>query len=213
MPGAVARGLRVAAALADDTRTVIQLTDREHRREDDEAMMSPPLLRRIATLALAALLALSTAASAAPPSWLSLELTDARTGELFALGDLEGRTVFVQPMATWCSSCRRQMAVLRDVIEGLDPDAYAFVGLSVETALAPSELARYVDSQGFGWTFAVSTPELLRALTATFGFGAANPPATPHFIVRPDGSVGELSTGFRNAEQLVAALSEAAALE
>ncbi len=176
-------------------------------------MMTTPHRRPVATLALAALLAISAAALAAPPTWLSLELSDARTGEVFTLGDFEGRTVLVEPMATWCSSCRRQMTVLRDVIAGLDPDAFAFVALSVETALAPSELARYADTQGFEWTFAVSSPELLRALTATFGFSAANPPATPHFIIRPDGSVGELSTGFRSAEQLVAALTEAAALE
>ena len=176
--------------------------------------MMPTLhLRSVAALALTAALAISAAALAAPPTWLSLELTDARNGDVFTLGDFEGRTVLVQPMATWCSSCRRQMTVVRDVIEGLDPEAFAFVGLSVETALAPSELARYVDAQGFGWTFAVSTPELLQALTATFGFSAANPPATPHFIIRPDGGIGQLSTGFRSAEQLVAALTEAAALE
>lgn len=176
-------------------------------------MMTTSVLRSLMVLALAAVLAAPSVALAAPPTWLSLELIDARTGATFTLGDFEGRTVLVEPMATWCSSCRRQMTVLRGVIEGLDPDAFAFVGLSVETALPAGELARYADAQGFGWTFAVSTPELLRALTATFGFSAANPPATPHFIVRPDGTIGELSTGFRSAEQLVAALTEAAALE
>jgi thiol-disulfide isomerase/thioredoxin len=176
-------------------------------------MMHTPLSRRLAALALVALLTISSAALAAPPTWLSLELVDARTGAAFTLGDFEGRTVLVEPMATWCSSCRRQMTVLRDVIEGFDPDAFTFVALSVETALADGDLAAYADAQGFGWTFAVATPELLRALTATFGFSAANPPATPHFIIRPDGTVGELSTGFRNAEQLATALTQAAALE
>jgi peroxiredoxin len=176
-------------------------------------MMPMVYLRPAVALAVAALLAVSAVALAAPPTWLSLELVDARTGDVFALEDFAGRTVLVEPMATWCSSCRRQMTELRDVVAGLDPAAFAFVGLSVETALAPGELARYADAHGFGWTFAVSSPELLRALTATFGFSVANPPATPHFIVRPDGTVGELSTGFRSAEQLVAALTEAAALE
>jgi len=194
-------------------RPVIQVTDAGHGRDDDGSMMPTPPSRPVVALAIAALLTLSAGALAAPPTWLALELTDARTGDVFTLGDFAGRTVFVEPMATWCSSCRRQMTVLRDVIAGLDPDAFAFVGLSVETALAPADLARYADAQGFGWTFAVATPELLRALTASFGFSVANPPATPHFIVRSDGTVGELSTGFRNAEQLVAALAEAAALE
>jgi thiol-disulfide isomerase/thioredoxin len=147
------------------------------------------------------------------PHWLDLPLVDARSGQAFTLGDFADRTVFVEPMATWCTSCRRQMSILRDVVEALDPDEFAFVGLSVETSLSGEDLARYVDAQGFDWTFAVMTPELLRALDDTFGRSVATPPATPHFIIRPDGSVTELSTGIATAERITDALARAAALE
>lgn len=167
-------------------------------------------LRQLLPIATIALLVAATARAEAP-AWLSLELTDARTGAVFTLHDLRGRTVFLEPMATWCSSCRRQLVELREVVAELDPERFAFVGLSVETALDPIELARYADTHGFGWTFAVATPEMLRALTETFGFSVVNPPATPHVVIGPDGRVGDLATGFQPADRLVATLEEAAA--
>jgi len=162
-------------------------------------------------LALLALLAVALAhAQSEPPEWQTLPLVDARTGESFTFADLRGRTVFVEPMATWCSSCRRQMTVVREVAAQLDPDAFVFVGLSVETNLDPAALAAYADAQGFGWTFAVMSPELLAALVDTFGRSVANPPATPHLIVRPDGTTTDLATGQHGAAQLLAALTAAA---
>jgi thiol-disulfide isomerase/thioredoxin len=145
-----------------------------------------------------------------PLAWRTLPLVDARTGATFTIADLGGRTVFVEPMATWCSSCRRQMIAVREVAAALDPDAFVFLGLSVETNLAPAALASYVDAQGFGWTFAVMSPELLAALVDTFGRSVTNPPATPHFIVRPDGSATTLATGYHDVGKLLTALTAAA---
>ena len=167
----------------------------------------PRALRALCALLTAAAL---THAQANAPLWQTLPLVDARSGETFTIADLRGRTVFVEPMATWCSSCRRQMTVVREVVAQLDTDAFVFVGLSVETNLDPDALAAYADAQGFGWTFAVMSPELLAALVDAFGRSVANPPATPHLIVRPDGSATGLVTGQHGAAQLLAALAAAA---
>jgi thiol-disulfide isomerase/thioredoxin len=167
-------------------------------------------LRAYLPIVIVALLSVATA-RAQSPTWVSMELTDARTGAVFTLHDLRGRTVFLEPMATWCGSCRRQLVELREVVAELDPERFAFIGLSVETVLDPAELVRYADAHGFDWTFAVATPELLRALTESFGFSVTNPPATPHVVIGPDGSVGDLATGFHTADRLVATLEEAAA--
>lgn len=158
----------------------------------------------------AATIATSSVRAEAPAPWRDLPVIDARTGDAFTLGDFAGKTVFVEPMATWCTTCRRQMTILRDVVAERDADDFVFVGLSVEANLPSADLARYVDGQGFDWTFAVVTPDLLRALVDTFGRSVANPPATPHFIIRPDGSWTELSTGIRSADEISEALDAAA---
>ena len=42
------------------------------------------------------------------PTWLDIELTDARSGESFTLASL-GEVVAIEPMAIWCTNCRAQM--------------------------------------------------------------------------------------------------------
>src|SRR5207237_826766 len=112
-----------------------------------------PLLRSrfvvlVMTLAASGLLAAAPGAlpaqaapSAERPAWLDLPLTDARTGEAFSLGSFAGKTVYVEPMATWCTTCPIQLDIVRDVRVQLDPDRYVFVALSIETDLPPETLA------------------------------------------------------------------------
>ena len=142
-------------------------------------------------------------------TWQTLPLTDARTGETFTLADLGG-TVYVEPMATWCSNCRTQLGNVQAAQAQAAKDAtrdVTFLALSVETTLEPAALAEYADEQGFDFTFAVMTPELLRALAGEFGQSVTNPPATPHFVRYPDGSWGELMTGFSPPDAVLSAVT------
>ncbi len=136
------------------------------------------------------------------PEWLALPLTNARTGETFTLADFSGKTLFVETMATWCSNCRRQLQNV-SAAKGQLGDDVVFVALSVETNVSDAELARYADNEGFDWLFAVATPELLQILADEYGRTIVNPPSTPHFIVRPDGSTTDLVTGIDSPETLV----------
>jgi thiol-disulfide isomerase/thioredoxin len=152
-------------------------------------------------------LSLTTAALAQDSSWRDLPLTDAQTGETFTLADFAGKTVYVEPMATWCANCRQQLGNVREAKEQLG-DEVTFIALSVETTLTADELARYADDQGFDFTFAVMTPEVLRALAAEFGQSITSPPATPHFVIHPDGSTSELLTGSSTADEIVAVVQQ-----
>lgn len=140
------------------------------------------------------------------PAWQTIALTDVRTGETFALADFHGKTVFVEPMATWCTNCRRQLTNVSAARAELNDEDVVFIALSVETNISNEQLASYTHDTGFDWTFAVATPELLQELVATFGQSITNPPSTPHFIVRPDGTYTELVTGIEPAEQIIANL-------
>jgi thiol-disulfide isomerase/thioredoxin len=145
-----------------------------------------------------------TATSAELPLWQTLPLADARSGETFTLADFAGQTVFVEPMATWCTNCRRQLENVKEARAQLAGEDVVFVTLSVETNIDDATLASYADEAGFGWLFAVLTPEMLQELAGEFGQTIANPPATPHFVIRPDGSVASLYTGIEPAERIVA---------
>lgn len=137
------------------------------------------------------------------PTWQQITLSNARTGEMFTLADFAGKTVFVEPMATWCGNCRRQLTNVRDAKLRLSDDEVVFIALSVETNIDDGALADYADGQVFDWLFAVLSPDMLRQLVDEFGRVIANPPATPHFIIRADGTSTELVTGIEPADQIV----------
>lgn len=140
-------------------------------------------------------------------AWQKITLTNVRTGETFTLGDFAGKTVFVEPMATWCTNCRQQLGNVRTARESLSNNNVAFVALSVETNVTAETLAQYAEDNDFGWTFAVATPELLAELVNTFGRTITNPPSTPHFIIRPDGTATALVTGIESSEQIISQIT------
>jgi thiol-disulfide isomerase/thioredoxin len=142
------------------------------------------------------------------PDWQAIELTDARTGETFTLASFSGKTVFVEPMATWCTNCRQQLGNVREARAQLGDDV-VFIGLSLETNLASADLAQYQSDQGFDWTFAVMTPEMLQGLADTFGRSITSAPSTPHFVIRPDGSYTDLVTGIDPVDQIVSQIQAA----
>lgn len=146
---------------------------------------------------------------AARPAWHSLPLTNARTGETFTFADFEGKTVYVEPMATWCINCLNQQRTVVNVHSQLGDEQYMFLSLQIETNVTDVQLAEYADGNGFGWTFAVVTPEMLAELTNTFGRTITAPPLTPHFVIHPDGSTSALATGFHSADDLIAELTAA----
>jgi cytochrome oxidase Cu insertion factor (SCO1/SenC/PrrC family) len=143
------------------------------------------------------------------PAWQQIALTNARTGETFTLADFEGQTVFVEPMATWCPNCRQQLTNVKAAKQQLAGDNVVFVTLSVETNIDDATLASYADGGGFDWLFAVVTPEMLELLVGEFGRAIATPPATPHFVIRPDGTFTELVTGIDPAGQIISQVTAA----
>jgi len=137
------------------------------------------------------------------PDWHNTTLVDARTGESFTLADFAGQTVFVEPMATWCTNCRSQLGRVAQARFDLDPEQHVFIALSLEPGLSNDTLANYADGLGFDWTFAVIPPDLLSALSDEFGRAIRSAPNTPHFVIRPDGSFTSLSTGSKSVDQIV----------
>jgi len=159
----------------------------------DDAMMAEDSMENMAEL----------------PAWQQLELTDARTGETFTLADFSGKTVFVEPMATWCTNCRRQLGNVREARAQLNDDNVVFIGLSLETTISNADLAQYQSDQGFDWTFAVMSPEILQQLADAFGRSITSAPSTPHFVIRPDGSTTDLVTGIESVEQIAQQILDA----
>ncbi len=154
--------------------------------------------------------------STAEAMWQNIELVNASTGESFTLSGFEGKTVFVEPMATWCSNCRRQLnnvMAARSELNNLElseeEQEYVFIALSVEGNIPNEQLAQYAEREGFDFIFAVASQDLIRKLVDEFGRSITNPPSTPHFIIKKDGSTTELEIGLESTDELITQLSAA----
>lgn len=137
--------------------------------------------------------------------WATATLTDVATGEAFRIADLaaDGRTVFVEMMAIWCTNCRRQQGEFTEALERLDAATVAYVVLDVEPSETADGLAAYRDDQGFEGRYAIAGPDVSRALVDEFGANAVNPPTVPKLVISPDGSVA-FETGAESADEIVA---------
>jgi cytochrome oxidase Cu insertion factor (SCO1/SenC/PrrC family) len=152
---------------------------------------------------------LAGGAQSANPAWLTSPVVNAHTGETFTLADFAGKTIWVEPMATWCTTCRNQLPRVEAARAALDNDQYVFISFSVAENVDNATLAQYADDQGWHWTFAVATETLTQGMVDTFGRTVVTPPSTPHFIIRPDGSVTEIATGQPTTDEIIAELKAA----
>ncbi len=141
--------------------------------------------------------------------WQTTTLVDARTGDEFTVGDFVGCTVYVETMATWCSTCREQLEHVASAAEELDPDKFVFIAISVETEISGDDLARYADDAAFDWLFSVASVDDLKSLVDEFGRESIVPPSTPHLIVNPDGTYDDLRTGVSKPDEIVRLMKDA----
>jgi hypothetical protein len=138
------------------------------------------------------------------PEWTHVAFTEVTTGESFTFADFAGKTVFVHPMANWCTLCLANQRSLRaNVIPQLNSDDFVFVSLNIEPLTSNNSLANYVANNGFDWNFAVAPEDVIPLLVDQFGRSVVVPPSQPHFIIAPDGTPTDLLTGADDPQTLI----------
>jgi cytochrome oxidase Cu insertion factor (SCO1/SenC/PrrC family) len=156
--------------------------------------------------------AASSTAAAAPEAelaaWQTVALRDVRSGESFAIADLAGSLVVVEPMAVWCGNCLRQQKEVAKALRAVARDEVVYISLGIDPSEAERDLAAYADDNGFDWRFAVAPRELSRALAEAFGDRVLAPPSTPRIVVTPDGQVIGPAFGIADAGTVEAELRE-----
>jgi thiol-disulfide isomerase/thioredoxin len=141
--------------------------------------------------------------------WAVATLTDVTTGEQFSIADVaaSGKVVFVETMAIWCTNCRAQQKTATEAFAQLDPNRVVWVGIDVETSETAGALARYRETNGFPFRYAISNVDLSRALVTDFGDVVLSPPSVNVIVLGTDGRVMHL-TGHHSAAEIVALAAE-----
>ena len=92
---------------------------------------------------------------------------------------------------------------LRSAIPELGTDNYEFISRVVDANVSDADVVNYTETQGFGWTFVVATPEFLNAFVNQYGRAAITIGSMSHFVIRPDGSQSQFFFGAPPPAQLI----------
>ena len=138
--------------------------------------------------------------------WATAELTDVVTGDQFSIAGLvdDGRIVFLETMAIWCSNCRAQQETALAALDRLDRSKVVWVSVDVDPSERAADLADYSRRFGFDFLYAIAGPDVSRALAAEFGDQVLNPIATPIVVIGADGTVTPTPFGHKSADDIVA---------
>ena len=141
--------------------------------------------------------------------WLGTSLANAHTGQNFKISDYNGKVVLVEMMAVWCSTCHAQQEQIQALHQMLGQhDDLISVSLDIDPNEAMDTLSKYVNSNTFNWTFAVSPADLTRTISQTYGDQFLNPPSAPMLIIDQHGIAHALPFGLKSAEDLMKAVQQ-----
>ena len=141
------------------------------------------------------------------PEWLSASLTNAHTGETFAIADFQGDVVLVETLAMWCSNCLKQQKEVVQLHKLLvERDNFVSVGIDIDANENIEALKAYTNQNGFDWIYTVASPEVAREIGLLYGDLYLNPPSTPMLIIDQHGEVHTLPFGIKSAADLYKAL-------
>lgn len=141
------------------------------------------------------------------PAWFSASLIDVNSGQPFTVSGYRGKVVLVETLAVWCSNCLKQQREVLALHEALgERDDFVSVGLDIDLNESADQLRNHAERNGFDWVYAVTTPEVARAISDLYGVNFLNPPSTPMLIIDRSGQAHPLPFGIKSAADLQAAL-------
>ncbi len=138
--------------------------------------------------------------------WMETELKDVRTGENFRISDFD-KPIFLESFAVWCPTCTKQQSEIKKLHDELG-DSFVSVSLDTDPNEDEAKILEHIQRNGFGWYYAISPPDLTRALIDDFGQGIVNAPSAPVILICSDKSSNFLASGVKKASELKSFIQE-----
>lgn len=129
--------------------------------------------------------------------WKEIKLEDVNSGDKFKISELD-KPVLVETFAVWCPTCTRQQQEIKKLHERSNVTS---VSLDVDPNEDQNQIRRHTEQNGFNWRYAISPPEMTRALINEYGNSLANPPSAPAVLVC-ENSTRKLQNGVKPVSKL-----------
>ncbi len=140
-------------------------------------------------------------------AWMEIELKDVRTGEAFRVSDFRGRPILLESFAVWCPTCLRQQKEMKKLKEK-EGDSIIHISLNTDPNEDEDKIREHLERNGLDWYFAVSPPELTKALIDEVGLAIVSAPLAPVILICEDESVRLLRGGVKSAEALLSEIEK-----
>ena len=114
------------------------------------------------------------------------QLTDVVTGETFTLGDLAGKILVIELMATWCPPCLEQQAEMSKAKAQVG-DRAVFISVVIDYRESAASLREYQTEVGWDWTLVPYNAEFIDDLTRITGPLMHDLSRTPFFYSYSEG--------------------------
>lgn len=133
-------------------------------------------------------------------SWMDVELKDVQTQETFKISDFKGKNILLESFAAWCPTCTKQQNQIK-ILQTTDKET---IHISLDTDSNEDEdiVKAYIERNLFDWNFAISPPELTRAIIDEFGLRFVFAPSAPIILICKDQSTRFLGIGVKSADKL-----------
>jgi hypothetical protein len=146
-------------------------------------------------------------ATAIPPAWFHVKMTDVRTDQTFSISDFAGKVVLIETIGWGCRSCREQQDQVKRMHSLLgNTNDIVSISLDVASDDDPASLKEYSDGLkdyaaklGYDWYFAVAPLEVERALGNLYSAEYLNYPLSPMLVIDRQGRVYGLAYGLKPA--------------
>ncbi len=123
------------------------------------------------------------------------------------MSDFKGRPILLEVFAVWCPTCLSQQKEMQKLKEK-GGDTVVRISLNMDPNEDEAKVRKHIEEHGLDWYFAISPPELTKALIDEVGLAILSAPLSPVIVICEDQPVRLLADGVKSAEALVSEIEK-----
>ena len=139
--------------------------------------------------------------------WREMPLSDARTGDTFAVSDYASTTTLIESFAVWSPTSRNQKEELQKIADELGNDI-VIISLDTERNEDAARVSEYARNAPFSWHISKAPDEMVELLIKEYGIEVINSPSMPMVLICQDSQSVLLPQGFKEAAKLRTEISQ-----
>ena len=125
----------------------------------------------------------------------------------FKISNFKGTPILLESFAVWCPTCLSQQKEMGK-LKAREGDAIIHISLDTDPNEDETKVREHLETYGLHWYFAISPPELTKALIDEFGLRIVSAPSAPVVLICDQQSTRFLPSGVKSADELLSEINK-----